>query len=188
MEAAQLRQIQRTRLIARRVRQRAVLARLISHRRRYTAQALQARRRALHLTQQPPARRRALPAPSPVASDLDEEDSSPPLQARSSSPCLTVRVSAEDIAAALQDARLDTPLAQYCPVARALCRALDVPLGHVTVGPYNVDCEGWEGRGAVEALLPPHVTKAIAYFDRRRAMSPLVFRIQLRPWNGTDVG
>jgi len=60
---------------------------------------------------------------------------------------------------------------------------LEVPLGHVTVGPYNVDCEAWEGRGAVEAFLPPHVTAAIASFDRRRVMPPLTFQVQLRPWS-----
>jgi hypothetical protein len=54
---------------------------------------------------------------------------------------VTVHVPTADIMAARWDARLDRAPAQYCPVARALCRALGVPLGWVTVGPYNVHGE-----------------------------------------------
>ncbi len=184
MEMALLWQhVQHARLVAGRVRQRAILARLISHCQQYTAQAFLARRRTSHLTRQPPASMHVLPAPSQVGSGPDEADAWPPQGTSSGLSGLTVRMTAEDIAVALQDARLERYPARYCPLARAFCRALEVPLGHVTVGPYNVDCEAWEGRGAVEAFLPPHVTAAIASFDRRRVMPPLTFQVQLRPWS-----
>lgn len=179
--------VQHARLVARRVWQRAILARLISHCQQYTAQALLARRRTLQLSRQLPTNRRALPAPSQVAGGPDEADAWPPQGTSSGLSGLTVRMTAEDIAVALQDARLERCPAQYCPVARAFCRALEVPLGYVTVGPYNVDCEAWEGRGAVEAFLPPHVTAAIASFDRRRVMPPLTFQVQLRPWSAAPL-
>jgi hypothetical protein len=97
---------------------------------------------------------------------------------------LTVRVGADDIAAALQDLRLAQQPAQRCPVARAVCRALQVPLGHVAIGPYNLDCEAQHGRGPLQAFLPSRVRLAIDAFDRWRIMSPFVFRIWLRPWGG----
>jgi hypothetical protein len=72
--------------------------------------------------------------------------------------------------------------AQYCPVARALCRASGVPLASVTVGPYNVDCEPWRGRDAVEGLLPANLTRVLEHFDRTRTMRPFTFQVWLQPW------
>jgi hypothetical protein len=97
---------------------------------------------------------------------------------------VTVRVWAADIVAALRDACLDRAPAQYCPVAWALCRALGVPLGSVTVGPSNVDCEAWQEHGPVEGLLPPHVTRALDQFDRTRTTRPFTFQVPLQLWAG----
>jgi len=130
-------------------------------------------RRLRPLRAQTPARTRPLMAPSLGARRGEAAGS-----------WVTVRVRADDITGALQDARLARHPAHYCPVARALCRALAVPLGWVTIGPSNVDCEAWQGYGPVEGILPPQVTAAIDRFDRGRVMQPFAFQVQLQPWGG----
>jgi hypothetical protein len=111
---------------------------------------------------------RALTAGLLVAWGLERAVSSPSQAAWACPAHLTVRVRANDIRHALQDSRLELELARCCPVAWALCRALGVPLGRVTVGPYNVDCEVWQDHGSIKGCLPPEVTRALDQFDRTR--------------------
>jgi hypothetical protein len=100
-----------------------------------TCRISQRQRRLRPLRAQTPARTQPLMAPSLGARRGEAAGS-----------WVTVRVRADDITGALQDARLARHPAHYCPVARALCRVLAVPLGWVTIGPSNVDCEAWHAR------------------------------------------
>jgi hypothetical protein len=68
-----------------------------------------------------------------------------------------------------------------CPIARALCRALGLALGHVAVASDLVDVYDWKDAAVVEGVATKKRRRAMERFDETGEMPPALFRIRLAP-------
>jgi hypothetical protein len=86
----------------------------------------------------------------------------------------------EDIDDALADPRLRFSRDDYCPVARAASRAMEMPLGTVAVDGVVVQCAKWKDASAVAGSLPKKARVHIERFDAGNEMKPFSFRVKLK--------
>ena len=88
----------------------------------------------------------------------------------------TILVTLVDIKNALSDSLHNPHHPAYCPVARAACRNLSIPLGRLEV--YSDEIVIW-GRNEVEPPMrvstPQDVVKQISRFDQTGVIEPFRF-------------
>ena len=87
----------------------------------------------------------------------------------------------EDIERALRDRRYRARPATFCPIARALCRALGLALGSVKVGGNSLSLWGWKDHEYLRVSATKKIERAVTTFDREQQMQPSSFRIKLTP-------
>jgi hypothetical protein len=92
-------------------------------------------------------------------------------------PSVTIDVRQDDIDNALRDRRLKSRRASFCPVARAACRALDLPLGSVKVGSSSLSIWGWQDHDFLCVAATKKLTHAIQQFDKGYGMRPGRYRL-----------
>jgi hypothetical protein len=96
-------------------------------------------------------------------------------------PYVTIEVLQDDIHRALRDRRLRSAPAIFCPVARAVCRALGLALGNVKAGGNTISIWDWKGYEYLSVTATRKLEDAVTRFDRERQMQPDSFRINLKP-------
>jgi hypothetical protein len=96
-------------------------------------------------------------------------------------PWITAVVLREDVEQAVQAINAGYNTTIHCPIARALCRALGLPLGDVAVEYDLVEVYDWKGYDFVEGVPTKKMRRAMARFDATGEMKPSLFRIKLEP-------
>jgi len=96
-------------------------------------------------------------------------------------PYVTIEVLQDDIDRALQDRRLRSRPATFCPVARAASRALGLALGNIRIGGNTISIWDWKGYAYLYVTATQKLERTVANFDRARQMQPGSFRINVKP-------
>jgi hypothetical protein len=96
-------------------------------------------------------------------------------------PYVTIEVLQEDVDETRGDPRFQGSRARFCPVARATCRALGLPLGPISVGAASLSIWGRKDQAYLEATTSTSLAREIARFDHERHMKPATYRIILEP-------
>lgn len=99
-------------------------------------------------------------------------------------PYMTTDVLQDDIERALRDRRYRARPDTFCPIARAICRALGLALGNVKVGGNSISIWGWKDHDYLRVAATKKLERAVTTFDRDKQMQPATFRINLTPSPG----
>ncbi len=95
-------------------------------------------------------------------------------------PWITAVVLREDVEHAMQAVQTGHYAMTHCPLARALCRALALPLGHVSVS-HIVEVYDWKEYEQIRGVATKKMIRAMEQFDDTGEMKPSLFRIKLEP-------
>ncbi|MGC1580958.1 MAG: hypothetical protein WA766_05720 [Candidatus Acidiferrales bacterium] len=88
----------------------------------------------------------------------------------------TIRITREDI-------RLGwTQDANHCPIARAVCRTLDIPVRAHSVEVDGNTVEVNNDRFEIEMYLPKKAQSFVERFDKREPVRPFSFRLDVREY------
>jgi hypothetical protein len=96
-------------------------------------------------------------------------------------PWVTAVVLRDDVEQAVKAVQGGYHAMADCPIARALCRALAVPLGHVAVASDVIEVYDWKAYELVEGVPTTKMVRAMERFDDTGQMTPSRFRIKLDP-------
>jgi hypothetical protein len=96
-------------------------------------------------------------------------------------PWITAVVLREDVEHTLRAMQAGSHDIPSCPLERALCRAMALPLGHVSVAYDLVQAYEWKAYAYAEGIPTKKMTRAMKWFDETGEMTPALFRIKLEP-------
>jgi hypothetical protein len=94
---------------------------------------------------------------------------------------VTAVVLRDDVEQAVRSIQIGHHAATHCPIARALCRVLGLPLGHVAVAYDVIEVYDWKEYELVEGVPTRKMVRAMERFDETGGMTPAAFRITLAP-------
>jgi hypothetical protein len=96
-------------------------------------------------------------------------------------PWITAVVLQEDVENARRVKNVSDSERVHCPLERALCRALALPLGHVCATYDRIEVYQWKDHELVEGVPTKKMRLAMERFDRTGHMTAAPFRITLKP-------
>jgi hypothetical protein len=94
---------------------------------------------------------------------------------------ITAVVRRDDVENAVKSVQAGHHASTHCLIARALCRALGLPLGKVFAGYDLVEVYDWKAYAYVEGVPTNKMLRAMQRFDASGAMTPWLFRLKLEP-------
>jgi hypothetical protein len=100
---------------------------------------------------------------------------------RMTMPWITAVVLREDVENTLRAMKAGSHEITYCPIERALCRAMALPLGNIAATYDGIEVRDWKACERIRGVPTKKMIRAMESFDETGEMKPSLFRIKLEP-------